>query len=1616
MIKRKLISAVTCFALLVSLLSPASVLAQDSDHSDNSGTPEGTKNYVSDASYEAFGLTGVTDKSQQPKDFTSNAADPLANYTPMELSELYVASANRHTPYTGQAQILKGPEKFTGDNIKLDNLKEEAHKSYSPSDHYQAQNAVSMEYDSKPGEDTPQKGIAESTLYTREDPNHHNQVMSFMRITTYDKDMNVLDSKEYSLSDPAGPSNSDWVNNVEADSALGLTALAAGSYYYHNFPPALAFYVPSNAYWGPYIIIAGLDQHGKINEQQRIYLSDLDKNAFGDFAYHDWQLPVVDLATTSISGADDLVINASLPVKNSNGYDRRFQRSVSCIYDFTNVPATGKYEMVKVFDIPHEAGYNSMRFASACDTDLNGNGVKELIVAGHVNYSKSYYDCGYMDVNSNMVQMVTWDSGYQYVWSNPQTVHKINDVYVGKEMLEPAALSAGRYFSEDPKDYLFLEGVTFKFDRDFPATAHTEADYFKDNALKDIHSMSLGGMRNKFISRAVTSCFAKDRYGTEQTVVVSGAIEAYTNYHIDYDVSWVHGSGVPKSTEISQTKSDIGYIDDRGENFDGTFLTITDVDFDDDTVYFKYKGKESGWSAPTSLAVLSPTPHYNELLGMDGYKPGEVSFKISSSHGSGTEGDWNVGGGVNMGFQITAGAGVFGNEVTVGGAFSDQLMLSYVGSVFSSNNITTSLTYTADSDTANVVCVASPVTSYLYDVWIPEYTITQELLDNYKKNTGEDLTGYNIGDTAGGNFETCSIDNVYDPQYSLITAAQYNKAAESAKPIGNNAGIKKINTAEIFGNPFVPGAPDTYPKELADIPNVADQSYNTKGGKYAVTSGGSSISFDVDHEQTQEYKNGFNLDFSAELDLVASSKTSAVLKVNTDEKIGLNFTAGGGASWINSTAHGKGVGATVNALPKAANAYAFNITPAMWRTTALEKDKDGKNPYVLGFLTEGAENAPPTLPDMWIYDTQLAPDSKTSSVTLCWDAADATRQADLFELYMTARDGTALPQGTTTGNMMTVTGLEPGEVYNFQLRAYKDQNKANPSVLGKMLTATTQPASHPDISQQPKDVKTLVGSSALFNVSVVDETTPPTHMYQWEKFAFDEDSFLGNWERQGEPSNNDEFRIEHTQLEDNNTKIRVIVYDNYLENGIYPMAYSKEAHLTVLPASTDTSAQTGSTISSQPQLNLQVGDTASIGEEDMVPQGEDGSSYPITIDGLDSTQLSDDAWAYLLFIDSDENVRLMEKNLFTEGTSFNIDLDSFFSGPDALKEGRTQVLCVYTESRLQGSVPEQLETLKQFLHGDSTALQQTQKTLPDYTYLPSFATAAINYHNVDLDSNSIKLDYETGRGRNNPLNLKRLTRATPRFTLKPAEIKGGKFTGWFADSEHTAAVDTVGPVPPVSVHPILHAAYENTEYPITYHLDGGTNHPDNPLTYTIVSPSLYLNAPEKPGYRFMGWYTDPGLQNAIDSIGHGSTGGLDLYAKWELIHYSIYYTAGTGELPPGNPDTYTIHDAVSLTPPLYAEGNGTWYQDSVYTQLFEDKPAGSTGTLVLYGKENQQPTPGPSPSDDPNSGDKPAAGSAKGVSTGYQPDNQLWIILTAFGAAAVIILAMRQYQKKHQRS
>lgn len=115
-------------------------------------------------------------------------------------------------------------------------------------------------------------------------------------------------------------------------------------------------------------------------------------------------------------------------------------------------------------------------------------------------------------------------------------------------------------------------------------------------------------------------------------------------------------------------------------------------------------------------------------------------------------------------------------------------------------------------------------------------------------------------------------------------------------------------------------------------------------------------------------------------------------------------------------------------------------------------------------------------------------------------------------------------------------------------------------------------------------------------------------------------------------------------------------------------------------------------------------------------------------------------------------------------------------------------------------------------------------------------------------------------------------------------------------------------------------------------------------------------APEKPGYTFSGWYADAVLDipwNADDSINAATT----LYAKWELVSYSITYELNGSTQDNRNPTSYTIEDA-DLT--LYAPAPPTmefplffmgWTFASSPTSsdnVFDVLPAGTTGNITLY--------------------------------------------------------------------
>ena len=86
----------------------------------------------------------------------------------------------------------------------------------------------------------------------------------------------------------------------------------------------------------------------------------------------------------------------------------------------------------------------------------------------------------------------------------------------------------------------------------------------------------------------------------------------------------------------------------------------------------------------------------------------------------------------------------------------------------------------------------------------------------------------------------------------------------------------------------------------------------------------------------------------------------------------------------------------------------------------------------------------------------------------------------------------------------------------------------------------------------------------------------------------------------------------------------------------------------------------------------------------------------------------------------------------------------------------------------------------------------------------------------------------------------------------------------------------------------LYAKWTPIEYQITYHLNGGENHASNPANYTIETPTITLQAPTKNEATFEGWYSHANFAGEkITTIAQGTTGDIELYAKWAETTYAV---------------------------------------------------------------------------------------------------------------------------------
>ncbi len=221
------------------------------------------------------------------------------------------------------------------------------------------------------------------------------------------------------------------------------------------------------------------------------------------------------------------------------------------------------------------------------------------------------------------------------------------------------------------------------------------------------------------------------------------------------------------------------------------------------------------------------------------------------------------------------------------------------------------------------------------------------------------------------------------------------------------------------------------------------------------------------------------------------------------------------------------------------------------------------------------------------------------------------------------------------------------------------------------------------------------------------------------------------------------------------------------------------------------------------------------------------------------------------------------------------------------------------------------------------------------------------------------ITYEMNGGTNNTLNPIEYTIESPTIKLYSPTRVGYKFLEWYTKktTKYDTKTTTVTEIPTGSMGDIvLHASWDPIVYIIRYNLNGGTNDSSNPSYYYVCTETIVLNDPTRDGYAFDGWYSDKKFTNRVTTITKGSIGDIILYAKWNLITYTITYELEEGVNNPSNPTSYSIEsNDFALSNPTksgcYFVG---WYKDSTFTEKIEKIQKGTFGNITLYARWTNQ--------------------------------------------------------------
>jgi uncharacterized repeat protein (TIGR02543 family) len=222
---------------------------------------------------------------------------------------------------------------------------------------------------------------------------------------------------------------------------------------------------------------------------------------------------------------------------------------------------------------------------------------------------------------------------------------------------------------------------------------------------------------------------------------------------------------------------------------------------------------------------------------------------------------------------------------------------------------------------------------------------------------------------------------------------------------------------------------------------------------------------------------------------------------------------------------------------------------------------------------------------------------------------------------------------------------------------------------------------------------------------------------------------------------------------------------------------------------------------------------------------------------------------------------------------------------------------------------------------------------------------------------SYSITYNLDGGTNADGNPASYTVESAAITLADPTRTGYDFGGWFEQADFTGTAVTTIAAGSSGAKAFYAQWTAIPSYAITYNLNGGTNAPGNPATYTAVA-AVTLAAPIRAGY-IGTWHDNVGLAgSAVASIPLGTTGPKEFWAKWVAITYTVAYRANGGEGAAMQPSPYTYGTAAALAANTYTradfsfgswntqqDGGGTSYGDG---QTVNNLTATQGATVDLY--------------------------------------------------------------------